>query len=121
MPVLVLALGAVMAAAGAGLMVYGNGYIAMEQGWSAFIAGSVLLTGGLVTVALGLALRALADLRGALAGELLRATPRGYAGRAELRGRRTRPQLVIRLSRVRMRGTRRSLRPPRSRRRPPLP
>ena len=63
---LVLAVGALMLAAGGYEMVAGNGDILSERGWSAFIAGSVLVAGGVVTMALGLAVRALDRLRGAI-------------------------------------------------------
>lgn len=65
---LVLAVGALLLAAGGYEMVAGSGDILSERGWSAFIAGSVLVAGGIVTMALGIAVRALERLRGALLG-----------------------------------------------------
>ena len=65
---LVLVVGALMLAAGGYEMIAGNGDILSERGWSAFIAGSVLVAGGVVTMAVGLALRALERLRGAILG-----------------------------------------------------
>ncbi len=66
MAFLVLAVGVVMIGAGCYEIYYGSNYISLERGWSAFISGTVLLTGGLLTLALGLAIRALADLRSVL-------------------------------------------------------
>lgn len=67
MSALVLVVGALMLAAGGYEMFAGNGDILSERGWSAFIAGSVLVAGGVVTMALGLTLRAVERLRGAVA------------------------------------------------------
>ena len=67
MSALVLVVGALMLAAGGYEMVAGNGDILSERGWSAFIAGSVLVAGGVMTLALGLTVRAVDRLRGAIA------------------------------------------------------
>ena len=63
---LVLIVGALLGAAGGYEMVAGSGDILSERGWSAFIAGSVLVAGGVTTMALGLAVRAVDRLRGAI-------------------------------------------------------
>lgn len=66
MAFIVLGVGAVMVLAGAGEIYYGSGFLEIERGWSTFIAGTVLLTGGLLTMALGLAMRSLGEVKGAL-------------------------------------------------------
>lgn len=78
MAFIVLAVGLVMALLGAVAIVTGYPIIQIERGWATVIAGTTLLAGGVVTIALGLLLRAIMDLRGALANAAF-ASPRHAA------------------------------------------
>lgn len=66
MAYLIIAVGAVMGLFGAYEIYVGNAIISVERGWSAFISGSVLVAGGVVTIAIGVAIRAIHELRSAL-------------------------------------------------------
>lgn len=80
MAYLVLGLGIVMAVVGAVAIAGGYPMIQYERGWSSVIAGSALLAGGVITVSLGIAVRALADIKMTLlAGAVPRAPAAEYA------------------------------------------
>jgi hypothetical protein len=66
MPYLVLALGAVLSICGALSIYFGYGIIEVERGWTGVIAGATALTGGVIVMTLGLVIKSLDDLRGAL-------------------------------------------------------
>jgi hypothetical protein len=66
MAYVLLLIGALMAVAGLYLIATGARVVQVEEGWTSVIAGATLFAGGILTIALGLVLRALLDLRGAV-------------------------------------------------------
>ncbi len=79
MAYLVIAVGLLTSLAGGYLLNYGYAIVQVERGWSSVIAGAVFVSGGLVTMGLGLLLRAIADVRRSLVGDMRRSLVEGQA------------------------------------------